>query len=68
MCKKMKFSINDLISKYDQIHSFLLIWSHLSNKSFMEIFILFSSVKNHSSDTLPWSKFHRPETTTGGVL
>ena len=53
MGKKMKFSINDLISKYDQIHSFLLIWSHLSNKSFMEIFILFSSVKNHSSDTLP---------------
>ena len=35
----MKFSIKDLFSKCDQIHSFLLIWSHLPKKSLMETFI-----------------------------
>ena len=29
---KMKFSINDIISKCDQIRSFLWIWSHLLKK------------------------------------
>ena len=42
--KKMKFSIKDLFSKFDQIHSFLRIWSHLLKKPLMENFI-FSVVK-----------------------
>ena len=32
----MKFSIKDLFSKWDQIRSFLRIWSHLLKKSLME--------------------------------
>ena len=36
--QKMKFSIKDFFSKYDQIRSFLQIWSHLLNKSLMENF------------------------------
>ena len=36
--KKMKFSIKDFFSKYDQICSFLRIWSHLLEKSLMENF------------------------------
>ena len=35
----MKFSIKDFFSKYDQIHTFLQIWSHLPKKSLMENFI-----------------------------
>ena len=37
--KKMKFSIKDFLSKCDQIHSFLWIWSYLLKKSLMENFI-----------------------------
>ena len=37
--QKMKFSIKDFFSKFDQIRSFLWIWSHLLQKSFMENFI-----------------------------
>ena len=37
--QKMKFSIKDCFSKYDQIRSFLRIWSHLLKKSLMEKFI-----------------------------
>ena len=37
--QKMKFSIKDLFSKYDQICSFLWIWSYLLKKSLMENFI-----------------------------
>ena len=37
--KKMKFSIEDFFSKYDQIHSFLWIWSHLLKKLLMKNFI-----------------------------
>ena len=32
----MKFSNEDFFSKYDQIWSFLRIWSHLMKKSLME--------------------------------
>ena len=32
----MKFSIKDFFSKYDQICSFLRIWSHLLKSSLME--------------------------------
>ena len=35
----MKFFIKDFFSKYDQIRSFLRIWSHLLKKSLMENFI-----------------------------
>ena len=34
--QKMKFSIKDFFSKCDQICSFLQIWSHLLQKSFMK--------------------------------
>ena len=35
----MKFPIKDFFGKYDQIRSFLRIWSHLLKKSLMENFI-----------------------------
>ena len=41
--QKMKFSIEDFFSKYDQIRRKLWIWSHLLKKSLMENFI-FSAV------------------------
>ena len=41
--EKMKFSIKDFFSKYDQIRSFLRILSHLLKKSFMENFIFCAS-------------------------
>ena len=37
--KKMKFPIKDFFSKYDQIRSFLRIWSYLLKKSLKENFI-----------------------------
>ena len=37
--KKMKFTIKDSFSKYDQIRRFMLIWSHLLKTSLMENFI-----------------------------
>ena len=43
--QKMKFCIMDFCSKYDQIRSFLRIWSHLLKKSVMENFI-FCAVKS----------------------
>ena len=42
---KKKFNIKDFFIKYDQIHSFLQIWSHLLKKSLMENFV-FSVVKS----------------------
>ena len=41
--KKVKFSIEDFFSKFNQIGSFLRIWSNLLLKFFMENFI-FSAV------------------------
>ena len=35
----MKFSIKDFFDKYDQIRSYLWIWSHSLKKSSMENFI-----------------------------
>ena len=35
----MKFSIKDLLSKCNQIRSFLRIWPHLLKKTLMENFI-----------------------------
>ena len=37
--QKMKFSIKDFLSKYEQIRIFLQIWSHLLERSIMENFI-----------------------------
>ena len=37
--QKVKFSMKDFFSKYDQIRSFLWIWSHLLKKSLIENFI-----------------------------
>ena len=34
----MKFFIKDFFSKYDQIRSFMRIWSHLLKKPLMENF------------------------------
>ena len=42
--QKMKLSIQDFFSKFDQIRRKLRIWSHLLKKSLMENFILFYSV------------------------
>ena len=36
--QKMKFSVKGFFSKFDQIRSFLRIWSHLLKKSLMETF------------------------------
>ena len=37
--QKMKFSIKNFFGKYDQIRSFLRIWSHLLKRSLIENFI-----------------------------
>ena len=37
--QKMKFSIKVLFSKYEQIRSFLQIWSYLLNQPLMENFV-----------------------------
>ena len=45
----MKFSIKDFSSKCDQIRSFLRIWSHFLEKSWMENFFIwavYSSLNN----------------------
>ena len=47
----MKISIQDRLSKCDQIHSLLQIWSHLPKKSLMEIFS-FCAVLGVSSSIL----------------
>ena len=38
--EKIKSSIKDFFSKFDQIRSFLQIWSHLLKKSLMENFFV----------------------------
>ena len=40
--QKMKFSIKDLFSKYDQIRRFQWIWSHLLKKFFKKNFIFYA--------------------------
>ena len=46
--QKMKFFIKDFLSKYDEIRSFLRIWSHLLKKSLMENFIFCAVVVSFS--------------------
>ena len=53
--KKMKFEIKDFLSKWDQIHSFLRIWSYLLKKPLMENFI-FCAV--HLALHFPWNKLN----------
>ena len=53
--KKMKLSIKDFFSNYDQIRRKMRIWSHLLEKSLMENFIFyavltFQTCKNASSE------------------
>ena len=43
--QKIKFFIEHLFSKCDQIHSFMRIWSHLLKKSLMKN-LIFCSVKS----------------------
>ena len=38
--KKIKFSMKDFFSKYDQNHGKLRIWSHLLKKSLIENFVV----------------------------
>ena len=52
--EKMKFSINDFFSKYDQICRKLQIWSHLLKKSLMENFIFCAVlIKTTISESIP---------------
>ena len=43
----MKFSIKDLLRKYDQIPRKLLMWSHFLRKSLMENFIFCAVRSKH---------------------
>ena len=43
--QKMKFSIKDFFSKYDQIRSFLRIWLHLPKKCLIENFVFCAVVR-----------------------
>ena len=49
--QKMKFSIQDFFSKYDQISKKLRIWSHLLTKSLMKNFIFCTVI---ISGRIPW--------------
>ena len=52
--QKLKFSIKDFFSKFDQIRSFLRIWSHLPKKSLMGNFIFLCNVRSLlSKETSP---------------
>ena len=57
-CSEKKFSIKDFFSKFDQIRSFLRIWSHLLKKSLMGNFILYAvmseAVPSSLSQRCPW--------------
>ena len=51
--QKMKFCSKDFFSKCDQIHRKLRIWSHLPQKSIMEIFIFCAVPNNVPARRLP---------------
>ena len=51
--QKMKFSIKDFFSKYDQIRRKLRIWSHLLKKSLMEN-LIFCAVKFSEKHKVLW--------------
>ena len=45
--QKIKLLIMDFFSKYDQIHSFLAIWSNFLKKFLMKIFIFLCSILSY---------------------
>ena len=47
----MKFSMKDILSKCDQIRSFLRIWSYLRKKPFIENFIFCAVIVTATSLT-----------------
>ena len=47
--QKMKFPIKDFFSKYDQIRSFLWIWSHLLKESLMGTSFFCAVISLHGS-------------------
>ena len=55
--QKMTFSMKNFFSKYDQICSFLRIWSHLLKKSLMEKFIFCSVLLTLSSTLLIFKEY-----------
>ena len=67
--QKMKFSIKDFFSKFDQILRKLRIWSHLLKKSLMENFnFLQCSVKNAFDNILQEKAQKNWWTTLTGTL
>ena len=54
--QKMKFSIKEFFSKFDQIRRKLLIWSHLLKKPLMENFI-FCAVFTAGNTVINWLCF-----------
>ena len=51
--QKTKFSVRDLLSKCDQIRSFLRTWPHLLKKSLMDNFIFCAAIDRYCYS---WSK------------
>ena len=56
--QKMKFSIMDFFSEWDQIRSFLRIWSHLLKKFLMEN-VIFCAVHSNIYDSAFFEKSSR---------
>ena len=58
--QKMKFSVKDFFSKYDQIRKKLRIWSHLLKNSLLETFLFLSSgcFASNSNSILQKSKLY----------
>ena len=52
-CSEKKFSIKDFFSKFDQIRSFLHIWSDLLKKSLMGNFIFYAMMSETVSLSVP---------------
>ena len=63
LAQKMKFSIKDFFSKFNQICSVLPMWSHLLQKSLMENFIFCAVISAktfilHFLNSCPMTLFH----------
>ena len=55
--QKLKFLIKDFFSKCGQIHSFLLIWSHLPKKSLMGNFFFCAVLEDPQKESYECSLF-----------
>ena len=53
--QKIKFSIKNFFSKYDQIFSVLRIWSHLLRKSLMGNFIFCAAIEFYAIFKFCWN-------------